>query len=495
MANAFLAVAAVLQGLAVGYGVVLASRRKGATAAWSFLLGAMLSMFVWRLVVLTRIQPPPFFNPLIAIWGSTCMVGAMFFFGREVALRKRAEAERDELLTSERTARSEAERASQLRDDFLATVSHELRTPLAAILGWIQVARNARDQDETGRAFEAVERNARAQARLVDDLLDVTRMQAGAVHLELAAVPLDVPVRAALQSVRPSADAKSIAIDVECGPEVPIVRGDAGRLQQVAANLLVNAVKFTPQGGSVTVTVGVEGGRARLAVADNGVGIDPELLPQLFGRFRQADSTATRRHGGLGLGLSIVASLVRLHGGEVQAASPGPRNGATFSVTLPLAAQGAIRNDRPTPSWGVTTVGLRDALRGMRILLVDDEVDVRSAVSRLLEQTGAKVVALEGGAHVEQALAEHRPDVLLIDIGMPFEDGYTLVRRIRKLPTAAGGRTPAISLTAHARNEDRNRALDSGFQDHLPKPIDTAALVVAIRAAAATPCERRGVRR
>jgi signal transduction histidine kinase len=338
MIHAFLILAVALQGLAVAYGVLLLSRRRGAAGAWLFLLGGMLSMLVWRVVVLTGTSPPAFFNPAIAIWGSTCMVIAMYLFGREVARRERAEAERDALLASERAARSEAERASRLKDDFLATLSHELRTPLAAILGWCALLRHKRDErEEVDRAIETIERNARAQARLIEDLLDVTRMQAGALHLDLTRVRLDLPVRAAIEGVRPAADAKGLSIECRCDAEPPIVSGDAGRLQQVAANLLMNAVKFSQDGGKILVSVGTISGQGQTVVSDNGEGIDADFLPQLFSRFRQADSTTSRRHGGLGLGLSIVASLVRLHGGQVQGASGGRGKGATFTVTLPLA--------------------------------------------------------------------------------------------------------------------------------------------------------------
>jgi CheY-like chemotaxis protein len=417
------------------------------------------------------------------------MVVAMFLFGREVARRARAEAERDALLASERAARSDAERAIGLKDEFLATLSHELRTPLAAVLGWCAVLRNVLDsRDERDRALETIERNARAQARLIDDLLDVTRLQGGVLHLEFDDVALDVPVRAALQGVQPTADAKSIKIDWHCEARPPIVRGDAGRIQQIAANLLVNAVKFTPSGGTISVTLRSSVKFAELAVADTGEGIDPAFLPHLFTRFRQADSTTTRVHGGLGLGLSIVASLARLHGGDVRADSRGSGHGSTFTVRLPLGADPAV----PSAALSAKSVapGLETLLAGIRVLVVEDEPDVRSALSRVLEQKGASVVALESGTGIEDALASHRPDVLVLDIGMPREDGYTLLRRIRKLPASAGGDVPAISLTAHARDEDRARAFAAGFQRHLPKPIDVPLLVSAIQDIYAAPVRR-----
>jgi signal transduction histidine kinase/CheY-like chemotaxis protein len=479
LANVLLVVAVILQGAAVAYGVYLVTRRQGAVGAWLCLLGAMLSMFAWRLVVVLPIEPPAYFNPVIAIWGSTCMVVAMALFGREVALRRRTEVERDALLESERAARSEAERASRLKDDFLATLSHELRTPLAAILGWCAVLRNAFDaRAERERALDTIERNARAQARLIDDLLDMTRLQAGALHLALDTVALAAPVRAAIQGVRPAADVKGVTIELHADADPPSVRGDADRLQQVVANLLVNAVKFTPAGGRIDVSVRSTHSQAELVVADTGEGIDEAFLPHVFTRFRQADSTATRSHGGLGLGLSIVSSLVCLHGGDVSVDSAGQGKGARFTVRLPLAvAPAKPAAAAPTPGVGASSA---PPLAGIRVVLVDDELDVRAAMTRVLEQMGATVAALESGKDIEAALTEHRPDVLIMDIGMPREDGYTLLRRVRRLPANAGGAVPAISLTAHARDEDRTRALAAGFQRHLPKPIDVPSLAAAI---------------
>jgi len=480
LANALLIVAVVLQGLAVAFGIYLLSRRQGAVGAWLFLLGAMLSMFAWRVVVVLPIEPPDYFNPLIAIWGSTCMVFAMGLFGREVAARRRVESERDALLESERVARGDAERASRLKDDFLATLSHELRTPLAAILGWCAVLRNTIDSHgDRERALDTIERNARAQSRLIEDLLDMTRLQGGALHLALETVALDVPVRSAIQDVRPAADAKRVTMNLASDATSPRVRGDADRLQQVAANLLVNAIKFTPAGGEISVAVRAAGAHAELVVADTGQGIDAEFLPHVFTRFRQADSTTTRSHGGLGLGLSIVDSLVRLQGGEVTVDSAGAGKGATFTVRLPLVNEDPrIVSAAPAPPAARSSDSL---LAGVRVVLIDDEADVRSALSLLLEQMGARVVALESGTGVEDALVEHRPDVLILDISMPREDGYSLLRRIRKLPAAAGGEVPAISLTAHARIEDKTRAFSAGFQSHLPKPIDVPSLIAAIQ--------------
>ncbi len=479
MTTGLLLLAAALQAVAVAYGLVLRSRRRAA-GAWSFLLGAMLSMLAWRVVVLLDIAPPPFFNPAIAIWGSTCMVIAMFLFGQEGARRERAEAERDALLSSERQARSDAERASLLKDEFLATLSHELRTPLASILGWCSLLRLKRDNPaEVDRALDTIERNANVQVRLVDDLLDATSIQAGKLQLDRRRVRLDDVVRTAVEMSRPAAQAKGIAL--EFAESVPaLVDGDASRLQQIVINLLSNAVKFTPAHGHVRVAVAVEDTRAILTVRDDGAGIDPAFVPHVFTRFRQGDSSTTRLHGGLGLGLAIVSSLVERHGGTVRAESEGPGRGATFTVVLPLAtAVTASARDENTP--GVLPAGAV-ALNGLRVLVVDDAADVRAMVTRLLEAQGAVVAGLESGLAIESTLSTFRPDVLIIDIGMPVEDGYALIRRIRRLPAAAGGAVPALSLTAHARNEDRARAIDSGFQAHLPKPLDLPLLVSTLSA-------------
>ena len=481
MDRLLLIVAAGMQIIAVAYGIALLSRRQGATGAWLCLLGAMLSMLAWRLFVVTGYQPPPFFNPLIAIWGSTCMFAAMFLFGREVRQRRAIETQRDALLASERAARVEAEQASRAKDEFLATLSHELRSPLSAILGWCAVLQHGRSAPaELSRALNVIERNARAQTRLVDELLDVTRMRTGTLHLDLALVSLDQPVWSAVQAARPRADAKGVSLEYE--PTVPpvMVMIDVDRMEQVVTNLLVNAIKFTPAGGRVTVNARTAGDAAELVVADDGEGIDAGFLPHVFSPFRQADSSTARRHGGLGLGLAIVDNLVRLHGGTAQVASAGPGMGTRVTVRLPLAVVSDA--NLPAPSRHATLQALHHtALSGFRVLVVDDEADVRSAVTRLLEQAGATVVSLDSGAGVVEALAVHRPHVLVFDLGMPGEDGYSLVGRVRALPDSAGGATPAISLTAHARSEDRARALAAGFNEHLPKPLDVQRLVQSIR--------------
>jgi len=472
-----LVVATALQIAAVVYCAWLLRRHRRAATAWLCLLGALVSMLVWRIVMTTGITPGLVFNTTIAIWGSVSAVLAMFFFGRAMARRERAEAERDRLLASERAARTEAERASRVKDDFMATLSHELRSPLAAMLGWCAIARKSELPADAEKAIETIERNARIQTRLVDDLLDATRMQAGSLHLELAPVALDAPVCAAVEAVRPSADAKRLTIRWTCADPVPIVMGDASRLQQIASNLLVNAVKFTAEGNAIDVRLASSGDYAELTVADEGIGIDPAFKPQLFQRFRQADTGNSRRHGGVGLGLSIVSSLVELHQGEVHATSDGPGRGATFVVRLPLSKTAVVPAIDPAT---VPTADPPPSIAGARVLVVDDETDVRGAIAGLIQRAGAEVLALDSGASIDTALADFRPHVLVLDIGMPGEDGYALIRRIRQLAESDGGDTPAISLTAHARDEDRRRAMALGFQAYLAKPVNVTQLLTTI---------------
>jgi signal transduction histidine kinase/ActR/RegA family two-component response regulator len=475
-----LIVATALQVAAVVYCTLLLRRHRNAATAWLFLLGALMTMLIWRVVMSTGASPGLLFNTSIAICGSVCAVLAMFFFGREVARRERAEAERDQLLASERAARSDAERASYIKDSFMATLSHELRTPLTAMLGWCAIARKGELSADLARAIDTIERNARVQTRLVDDLLDATRMQAGSLYLELAPVALDGPVLAAIEGVRPAAEMKRLRVRYACTSPAPVVIGDSSRLQQIASNLLVNAVKFTPEGKAIDVTLASAGQHAELTIADEGIGIDPEFKPNLFQRFRQADSGNARRHGGVGLGLAIVSNLVQLHQGEVHATSDGAGTGASFVVRLPLSktttltpqvdSQGAVASADPVA-----------ALDGIRVIVVDDEADVRGAVAGLLERAGATVRAMESGDSIDVVMVEFRPDVLVLDIGMPGEDGYALIRRIRRLSKGHGGDIPAISLTAHARDEDRRHAMALGFQAHLSKPVNVALLLTTIR--------------
>ncbi|MBF5042272.1 response regulator [Aggregicoccus sp. 17bor-14] len=421
----------------------------------------------------------------------------IFVLGHDVTEKKRLELARAELLEREQAARREAEEANRLKDDFLATVSHELRTPLTAILGWVQIlCTQGFPEERRRRALETVERNARAQAQLIDDLLDISRVLAGNLRLEPRPVALGAVVEAALESVRPAAEARGLQLEAAIEPHAQVL-GDAARLQQVVWNLVSNAVKFTPPGGRVQVRVAPRDGALELRVADTGQGIPQDFLPHVFERFRQADGSPTRQHGGLGLGLAIAKHLVELHGGSIGAESPGDGQGATFRVTLPLAAErlAALSAVPPTPAQVPAPAAQRAStpaqpftcpaqMDGLRVLVVDDEADVREMLRVVLESCGAQVHA---AGSVEEAFAlfrRTRPDILLSDVGMPGEDGYALVRRIRALGAADGGRTPAVALTAYARAEDRTRALLAGFHAHVPKPVEPAELVAALSALA-----------
>jgi PAS domain S-box-containing protein len=402
-------------------------------------------------------------------------VDALATITRDLRLQKAADAERARLLRNEQAARAEAERASRVKDEFLALVSHELRTPLTSMLGWVQLLRTgALSPEKVAKAHDTIERNARAQAQLVDDLLDVGRILSG--KLALVVEPTDVAstVTAAVETARPAAQAKRVRLEVDLA-STGVVAGDPRRLQQVVDNLLHNAVKFTPEGGRVRVAVRREGERVAVEVSDTGVGITPEFLPHVFERFRQAETGAARQLGGLGLGLSIARHIVEAHGGEVQAASEGPGRGATFTVRLPLAPAGTRLGADP---------GLRegDGLQGVHVLLVDDERDTREVVRELLQRHHARVTEAASADEALDLLSTARPDVIVSDIAMPGQDGYALIRRVRALPEAEGGVTPAVALTAFARVEDRTRAMLAGFQNHVAKPVDPAELVAALGA-------------
>jgi signal transduction histidine kinase len=416
---------------------------------------------------------------------------------REVAERKRAEAALQgmygelEALVRQRTAElsramQEAEEANRMKDEFLATLSHELRTPLNAMLGWAQVLRMGKlDTAASARALETIERNARAQAQLIADLLDVSRIITGKLRLDFQPVELRRILDAALDSVRPAAEAKGIRLGVSLGPLASPVLGDADRLQQVVWNLLSNAIKFTPGDGAVEVRLRQNGGSAEVRVSDTGAGIRPDFLPYVFDRFRQAESTITRSHGGLGLGLSIVRHLVELHGGTVEVQSAGEGKGAAFSVLLPVrsalveAPALVEAKEAQASPWGRT-----ELLRGLCVLVVEDEEDTRELLITALEQCGAQVIAVSSVADALEQLDERPPDVLVSDLAMPGEDGYALIRKVRARPAERGGRVPAAALTAYARAEDRVRSLAAGFQMHVPKPIDPADLVSMVAALA-----------
>jgi PAS domain S-box-containing protein len=371
--------------------------------------------------------------------------------------------------------------ASRLKDEFLATVSHELRTPLTAMLGWIHLLRKGQPAQVT-RAVDTIERNAHAQARIIDDILDVSRIITGKLGLELGRVNLADILRAAVETVRPAAEAKAIDVNLELDPCAGETTGDAARLQQVAWNLLSNAIKFTPKGGRIDVQLARHGSDARLRVSDNGHGIRPDFLPHVFERFRQGDSTSTRAVGGLGLGLSIVRHLVELHGGHVTAESEGEERGARFTVTLPMIEPSAGSTPPAAtrqPSAGAVTPATL-SLQGVRVLVVDDELDTRDFLAALLEEHGASVTTAASAHAATRILANETPDVLVSDIGMPDQDGYVFLREARAVGVEGGYWFPAIALTAYTRAQDRNEALLAGYQVHLSKPIDPATLVAAV---------------
>ena len=394
--------------------------------------------------------------------------------------RARVAAERDSLLARERAVREEAEVANRAKDEFLAALSHELRTPLNAILGWSRLLRSGHLDGETvGRGLAAIERNAEIQEQLIADLLDVARIVTGKVELRLGATDLAGVVEAAADAVRHAAAAKGQVLAVRVDRSIPPTLGDAHRLQQVVWNLLTNAIRFTPEGGHVRVDLTARDGRATIQVTDDGVGIEPTFLPHVFDRFRQGDTGATRRTGGLGLGLSIVRQLAELHGGLVRVESAGEGRGATFSVDLPLLAPSEPAQ-APVTTPPVPAPVATGALAGARILLVDDDADARDMLGLVLRQHGARV---SEAASAEDAVAAFRaevPDVLVSDIGLPDTDGYGLIRELRALTVPHAQETVAVALTGWARSEDRSAALEAGFQAHVVKPVDPRELVALL---------------
>ncbi|GAC1534563.1 MAG: hypothetical protein NVS2B4_14940 [Ramlibacter sp.] len=396
----------------------------------------------------------------------------------------KASDERQALLTRERLARAEVERLSDLKDQFLATLSHELRTPLHAILGWVQLLHLKKDEESMHKGLRTIERNARLQAQLIDDLLDMSRIVAGKVRLEPGWVDLAQVAEAAVEATRPAAFAKRIALELRCDPDLERVWGDPSRLQQVMWNLLTNAIKFTPEGGRVTIQLDMRPSQVVARVSDTGNGIAPDFLPHVFDRFRQADSTTTRRHGGLGLGLSIVRQLVELHGGTVHAESGGSGAGATFTVLLPR------REGQPVPAPPLVP-GLESApgdlprivlddLSGLDVLVVDDEADARQLLAQILEQCHANVRLADDADDALRQAAQAPPDVLVSDIGMPGVDGFELMRRVRASQDRRLATVPAIALTAFTRAEDRRRALEAGYDRFLRKPVDAAELAAMV---------------
>jgi len=402
---------------------------------------------------------------------------------REAELQAQIEA-RTRLLASEKLARSEAERANRLKDEFLATISHELRNPLNAIMGWAHMLQLGKlNEANTERAVETIYRNAKSQSQLVSDLLDVSRIISGKLRLDMRAVDLIYIVNAAIDSIRPAADAKGILLQPMLDPAAGPISGDADRLQQVVWNLLTNAVKFTPKGGKIQVKVQRINSHVEIVVSDSGVGINKEFLPYVFDRFRQADGSTTRIHGGLGLGLSIVRQLVDLHGGSVGVESKGEGKGATFTITLPFVGVSSDQKETESPpTHGDEIVTFEDlpSLQGLKVLVVDDEADTRELIREVLKECGSEVMLSRSAEEALEALERYHPDILISDLGMPDEDGYSLISKIRALPPERGGQIPAAALTAYARAEDRMRVLRSGFQFHLPKPVDSAELVTVV---------------
>lgn len=400
---------------------------------------------------------------------------------RDISNQIRQQQEREALLESERAARSEAERASMLKDEFLATLSHELRTPLSAILGWSQVLATRRDDTDLEEGLDAIQRNARTQTQLIEDLLDMSRIVSGKVRLDVQWTDLGDVIDAAVEAVRPSVDAKSIRLRKIIDPHAGPVSGDPTRLQQVVWNLLTNAIKFTPKGGKVDVLLERVNSHLEITVHDSGVGIPPEMLSVIFERFRQADSSTTRAFGGLGLGLSIVKHLVELHGGTVRAKSPGHEKGATFIVTLPLAP---FRPDEvrihPKTSKPNKFDSAEIDLQGVKIFVVDDEIDTRKLLIRLLSDCGAEVKAFSNAGDTLDELVHNKPHLLISDIGMPLMDGYQFMQQVRALETPETKPLPAIALTAFARSEDRTRAMIAGYDMHVAKPIEAQELLATV---------------
>jgi signal transduction histidine kinase/CheY-like chemotaxis protein len=397
---------------------------------------------------------------------------------RDITDQHRAEEERTQLLAREQAARSEAERAARMKDEFVSTLSHELRTPLNAILGWVGVLKQDQSPGTLHKALDVIDRNARRQSQMIDDLLDMSRIMSGKLRLDVQRMDLALVIEEAVASAQPAADAKDVRL-LQVLSSAATIQGDANRLQQVVWNLVTNAIKFTPRGGRVQVTLREIESHVQVQVSDTGQGIRPGVLPYIFERFRQGDTSPTRQAGGLGLGLAIVKNLVEMHGGSVAAMSDGEGLGSTFSVRFPLAV---ASTPFETPST-LSDVGLAPVpvlLRGVEALVLDDEPDARDLVERLLKDAGADVVtaasAHEALVQIEQGFV---PDIILSDIGMPEQDGYQFMLRVRSMPGEVAN-VPAAALTALARVEDRKRALMAGYQTHLAKPVDPAELVAMV---------------
>jgi len=419
-----------------------------------------------------HVQSSPMFSDLGKLIGH---VGTV----RDITDRKQAEEERGRLIR-EQVARQEAERANQMKDEFLAILSHELRTPLNAILGWSRLLRVKKFDEETiDKALETIERNAKSQAQLIEDILDVSRILRGKLNLNKHPIRLESVIELAIDSLQPLAEEKSIVLELTSSPNVGEVIGDFDRLQQIVWNLLSNAIKFTQEEGKVEVRLESVGDEAQIQIIDNGIGIEPDFLPYVFDRFRQADSSTTRSYGGLGLGLAIVRHLVEQHGGKVDAEN-NPGEGAKFTVALPLAQRNALADEDDWSELSDPGAGTLPTLVNLQLLVVDDDDDTREFLIALLEEEGAMVRSASSVAEALAALESSWPDVLLSDIGMPGADGYELIARVREMEVLRGGMMPAIALTAYARESERQQALEAGFQMHLSKPVEVTQLIAGI---------------
>lgn len=418
------------------------------------------------------------------------VVGTVLVF-RDISERKRMELERARLLETAQAAQKEAEQANRLKDEFLATASHELRTPLTAVVGWSRMLRTGKlNAENSARALESIERNATLQTKLIDDLLDVSRIITGKLTLDRRAIEMAHVVSDAVDTLRPAAEAKHIAIETSFDAEAEPVLGDASRLQQVVWNLLSNAVKFTPKNGRIEVALERVNSEVQVSVGDSGEGISGEFLPYVFDRFSQGDGKSTRSHTGLGLGLAIVRQLVELHGGTVKAYSDGPGRGATFKLRLPVLSINLVPGSKSALSDSALTgarvtdglsIECSPRLDGVRVLVVDDDFDTRQMLKAVLCECHADVITAASAAEAIREIEQRKPDVLVSDLGMPEQDGYELIKQVRKTESADNAaRVPALALTAYAKAEDRVRALAGGYQVHLAKPVEPAEFVLVV---------------
>ena len=448
-------------------------------AEQAFAAAASGEVYLFRGYCPTAKGTPKWWEVIVSpILDASGLVERVLAISRDITDRQQAEIERDRLFEQEQAARAEAERANRIKDEFLTVLSHELRSPLNPILGWAKLLQTRNfDPAKTAEALATIERNAKLQAKLIDDLLDIAKVLRGKLSIDTAPVNLTFIIESAIDTVRAAAVAKSILIHPVL-PKIGLVSGDVARLQQVVWNLLSNAIKFTPNHGQVDIRLEQIDNQAQITVSDAGKGINPDFLPYIFESFRQEDASTTRKYGGLGLGLTIVRQLVEAHGGTIVADSPGKGLGATFTVQLPL-----LNVEPENNQTGSLPQQIFD-LTGIRVLAVDDELDTRELFTALLTQYGAEVLTVASAAEVLTSLKSFQPDVLVSDIGMPEVDGYTLIQQIRALPPEQGGPLPAIAVTAYATEDDRQRAIASGYQQHLIKPLEPEQLAQSVVALA-----------